>query len=333
MPKTATDEVPAFVALALALLLTACASPPVGAPVAVAELTHQSCPAAAIPPEYRLPPVAPLPDAVQSTLDFARDEWRGWGRQIIDYREVDWKRTQAVRQHIQTGYVSEAEFPAALPLIPVIAALGCWENDPRVYARLRAYWRPLQRHSDESDMVRSARRRYAGDLIDSSLAMTVNRSASWSEAWSAAFLSFVISASVERHPAAGGFSYSENHTGYAAAAVEAVQPAGNNHRYVARSVVTFVPRHGDMVCSYRNQVRREPWQPDLTDWRMGSGHCDLVVAVDRRAAEGRIFVVGGNVFQSVAVSVHATDAEGRPVESPFRNWAIVLADRANPAGL
>jgi hypothetical protein len=302
MRKTATDEVPALAALALTVLLTACASPPVGTPIPVAELTHQQCPAAPIPPEYQLPAAGNLPDAVQFTLDLARDEWQFWGRQIIDYRQVDWKRTQAVRQHVQTGFVSEAEFPAALPVIPVIAALGCWENDPRVYARLRAYWRPLQSHSDESDMVRSARRRYAGDLIDSSLAMTVNRPASWSEAWSAAFLSFVFSTSAERHPEAGSFAYS-------------------------------APRPGDMVCSYRNQAHRDSWHRDLVDWRLGSGHCDLVVAVDRRVAEGRIFVVGGNVFQSVSVSVHATDAEGRLVESQFRNWAVVLADRANPAGL
>lgn len=317
----------------LTVLLAACTSPPVGTPVPVAELTHQHCPAAPIPPEYRMPPVASLPDAVQSTIELARDEWEAWGRQIVDYREVDWKRTQAVRQHIRAGFVSEADFPLAQPLIPVIASLGCWENDPRLYSRLRAYWRPLQRHSDESDMVRSARRRYAGDLIDSSLAMTVNRPASWSEAWSAAFLSFVLSTSAERHPGAGSFAYSENHTGYAAAAVEAIRSDAGRHRYVARSVPAFAPRPGDMVCSYRNQDRREPWRPDLTDWRLGSGHCDLVIAVDRRAAEGRIFVVGGNVFQSVSVSVHATDVEGRLVESQFRNWAVVLADRANPAGL
>ena len=332
MRKTATDEVPALAALALTVLLTACVSPPVGTPIPVAELTHQQCPAAPIPPEYQLPAAGNLPDAVQFTLDLARDEWQFWGRQIIDYRQVDWKRTQAVRQHVQTGFVSEAEFPAALPVIPVIAALGCWENDPRVYARLRAYWRPLQSHSDESDMVRSARRRYAGDLIDSSLAMTVNRPASWSEAWSAAFLSFVFSTSAERHPEAGSFAYSESHTGYAAAAVEAVRSNAGGHRYVARPV-TFAPRPGDMVCSYRNQAHRDSWHRDLVDWRLGSGHCDLVVAVDRRVAEGRIFVVGGNVFQSVSVSVHATDAEGRLVESQFRNWAVVLADRANPAGL
>lgn len=333
MRKTATVEAPLIVTLTLAFFLTACASPPAGTPVAVAEPTPPHCPAAPIPPEYRLPPAGALPEAVRFTLDRARDEWQGWGRQIIDYREVDWKRTQAVRQHLQAGYISEAEFPVALPLVPVIAAVGCWENDPRVYNRLRAYWRPLQRHSDDSDMVRSARRRYAGDLIDSSLAMTVNRPASWSEAWSAAFLSFVISASAERYPDAGHFAYSENHTGYAAAAVEAVRSGAGHHRYVARSALTFIPRPGDMVCSYRNQDRRDAWTPDMTDWRLGSAHCDLVFAVDRRAAEGRIFVVGGNVFQSVSVSIHATDAEGRLVESPFRNWAIVLADRANPAGL
>lgn len=329
MRKTATVTL----TLVLLALLTACASPPVGTPVAVAEPAHQHCPAAPIPPEYRLPEVAALPEAVRFTLARARDEWQGWGGQIIDYREVDWRRTQAVRQHIQAGYVSEAEFPVALPVVPIIAAVGCWENDPRVYNRLRAYWRPLQRHSDESDMVRSARRRYAGDLIDSSLAMTVNRPASWSEAWSAAFLSFVISESAQRHPEAGGFAYSENHTGYAAAAVEAVRSGTSHHRYVARPVLTFVPRPGDMACSYRNQDRREPWKPDLADWHLGSAHCDLVLAVDRRATEGRIFAVGGNVFQSVSVSVHATDAEGRLVESQFRNWAIVLADQANPAGL
>ena len=66
----------------------------------------------------------------------------------------------------------------------------------------------------------------------------------------AAFLSVVFSTSAERHPEAGSFAYSESHTGYAAAAVEAVRSNAGGHRYVARPV-TFAPRPGDMVRSYR----------------------------------------------------------------------------------
>jgi hypothetical protein len=249
-------------------------------------------------------------------VDHALEEWSSWGGQIVDYRDVDWARTRAVRDLVRAGGQADPE----RIIVPVMAVAGCWENDPRVFNRLRAYWRDVPRE------------RQTGDLLDSALAMTVGRPASWAEAWSAAFISHILGASAQRHPASGTFTASESHAVYAAAAVEAAAGGGSS-RYMARPPSTFVPRPGDLVCSYRNQPTREPWRADMLGWWLGSAHCDIVVAAERSEQAGRIFAVGGNVLQSVTLSLHATDARGRLVDSRFRNWAIVLADRANPAGL
>jgi hypothetical protein len=109
--------------------------------------------------------------------------------------------------------------------------------------------------------------------------------------------------------------------------------ADTGQRYVARPISSFAPRPGDIVCSYRGQPARPPWPADAADWRLGPAHCDIVVAVETSGGEGRALAVGGNVLQAVSLSAHAVDAGGRLVDGVFRRWAIVLADRANPAGL
>lgn len=303
--------------IAAVVLLTGCGSFPVAPPVPVAELAPQRCPKAPTPLEYRLPPAKALPDAAQFTVDRALGEWSGWGGQIVDYREVDWARTSAVRGLVRDGGSAEPE----RIVLPVLAVAGCWENDPSVFGRLRAYWRnvPRERPND--------------DLLDSAMAMTVGRPASWAEAWSAAFISYVLDASARRYPASGAFAPSENHRAYAASAVDAATGVDASHRYVGRSPSAFAPRPGDVVCSYRNQPVREAWRVDMAGWRLGSAHCDIVVAAEQGPEGGRIFAVGGNILQSVSLSVHAANTQGRLVDSRFRNWAIVLADRANPGGL
>lgn len=299
-------------AATIVLLLGGCTPLPVGTPVPVAGQGVRHCSGSPTPAEYRLPDSVALPDAAAFTRSLALGEWSGWGGQIVDYRQVDGARSGAVRALVRDGGQ-----PADEDLVlPAIIVLGCWENDPRMFHRLRAYWRGVPRE------------RPTGDLLDSAVALTVERPGSWSEAWSAAFVSYVLRGSTERYPAMGGFSPSENHAGYVAAALEE-----GRHRYTARPPAIFVPRAGDLVCSYRNQPRREPWRPENAGWRLGSAHCDIVVAAERAGGAGRIFVVGGNIFQSVTLSVHATDGQGRLVDSRFRNWAIVLADRANPEGL
>jgi hypothetical protein len=317
-----------FAVLIVGLAFSACAAPPVGAPVPVADLSElaQSCPRAPTPPEYRFTAAGGLPAPVQAVIDRALTEWRHWGRQIVDYRAIDWTRTAAVRELIRSGLPEARGRERADDLVvPVVAAAGCWENDPRMFAALRAYWRPLQ----DWLPVALRRERYADDLIDSAVALSIARPPGWTEAWSAAFVSYVVAGAV----AAGEFRYSRSHFEYVGLAVDEFHSATAAHRYVARPVTAFAPRAGDLICSYRNQPRRDPWEPALADWRLGPAHCDIVVAIEQRAEAGRVFAVGGNIFQSVSVSVHALTADGRLVDGRFRNWAIVLADRANPAGL
>jgi hypothetical protein len=294
---------------------------PVGAPVPVADIgpAARSCPRAPTPPEYRFAAAAGLPPATQAVIDGALAEWRHWGGQIVDYRAIDWARTRAVHDLVRPG-VSDPESGSDDLVVPIIAVAGCWENDPRMFRALRDYWRPAQVWRPE--MAR--RERYADDLIDAAVALSIARSPGWAEAWSAAFLSYLVTGV----PPAGEFDYSRSHAEYVAAAL-----AGARHRYAARPIASFAPRPGDLICSYRNQSRREAWEPAMADWRLGPAHCDVVVAVERADKAGRVFAVGGNIFQSVTVSVHALAGDGRFVDNRFRNWAVVLADRASPGGL
>jgi hypothetical protein len=331
MATSADETATRGAVLALLMLLTGCLAMPVGSPVPVADLAVQRCPGAPMPLEYRLPSFGDLPQPVQFTVDRARSEWSGWGGQIVDYRAVDWSRTAAVRELVRTGLEREgSESWLGSTVVPVIAALGCWENDPRVFRRLVAYWRPLQNRVAEEAVERGPRERYGGDLLDSAVAMTTGRPTSWTEAWSAAFVSYVLDSATRRYPAFGPFAYSETHAAYAAASIDAAGADSVTHRYLARSPGAFAPRPGDVVCSYRNQARREPWGAGQAEWRLGPAHCDIVIALERGEAAGRVFAIGGNILQSVTMSVHAAGADGRLVDSPFRNWAIVLADRANP---
>lgn len=313
------------IAALVGLLLSGCIELPVGAPVPVANVQSiaRACAPAAVPPEYRFAATAGLQSSAQSVVDGAMAEWLRWGRQIVDYRAVDWARTRAVRDLVRAGLAPTAGNETADALfVPVLAAAGCWENDPRMFAALRAYWRPLQ---DGVPNDTGRRERYTDDLIDSALALSAGRATGWTEAWSAAFMSHVVSNAI----GLGSFRYSRSHAEYVADAVEEFRTGDGVSLYVARPVTSFAPRPGDLICSYRNQPPREAWRPELAEWRLGPAHCDIVMAIEKGDGAGRLFAVGGNIFQSVSVSVHALSADGRLVDSQFRNWAIALADRAN----
>lgn len=310
--------------LIVALLGGACVELPVGSPVPVADVPARSCPRAPIAPEYRFAAPIDLPPPVQAVITSALAEWQRWGHQIVDYRAVDWTRTRAVRELVRDGVLG-ANHGAGDIVVPIVASTGCWENDPRMFAALRAYWRPLQDWTPD-DRLPARRERYAEDLIDSAVAITVARAPSWTEAWSAAFISYVVSGA----SAAGEFRYSRSHLEYVAAAIEEFQSGAGAHRYVSRPVASFAPRPGDLICSYRGQPRRDPWHPAEAGWRLGPAHCDIVVALEASGAARRVLALGGNIFQSVTLSIHALTGDGRLVDSRFRNWAIVLADRANP---
>lgn len=315
-----------------ALAAGSCTPLPVGAPVPVADLHSiaRACPEAAVPPEYRFAPANGLPRDVQAVVDTALDEWRRWGRQIVDHRAIDWARTRAVRDLVRAGLPVGGRGEAGEPneqgiIVPVLAAAGCWENDPRMFRALRDYWRPLQAGRPAGGAP-PRRERHGDDLVDSAMALTVARPPGWTEAWSAAFVSYVVSRA--GIVAAGAFVYSSSHAEYVGPAVTAF-PADDSYRYVARPVRAFAPRAGDLICSYRSQPRREPWSAEAVGWSLGTAHCDVVVAVERDGDAARVLAVGGNIFQSVSLSVHALTADGLLADSPFRNWAVVLADTAN----
>ena len=128
--------------------------------------------------------------------------------------------------------------------------------------------------------------------------------------WSAAFISYVI-----RHAGVpdNGFQFSNAHRAYiyeafATSAAELSNTAGNQV-YRACPINSTRPRVGDMICQQReptlvaatDEAVRERIRAELasgTDTRsIRRTHCDVIASIDAQA--GKIYVIGGNVSQSV----------------------------------
>jgi hypothetical protein len=130
--------------------------------------------------------------------------------------------------------------------------------------------------------------------------------------WSAAFMSWVIqSAGVPRDL----FCPDETHTIYVERLVERARSPGAG--LIPRRPDERAPEVGDLICASRNGSGTT-----LDNLNRGAGHCDLVVEV----RPGAVYVIGGNVGDSVTRSVFPLDANGilspisqRPVFTVIEN--------------
>lgn len=279
------------------------------------QATIISCPAPDTPRPLR-----------QRLIDVAAQEWARFGFPVID------NRAQSLRTIVR---------PRRAPLIPDVLnpvsttgtkqalRLGYMEDDAQVRPAIAGYWTAVPN---------------TGALAVQSRLNAVHRSAGWSMAWSAAFISYVVCAAGIEDSAR--FQRSDSHYVYVDQAITNAATSSNTGLYRARDIATGLPKVGDLLCADR-AANNEPSYQTLAARLADIGnrrfmHCDLVVSVNRQG--GYVAVIGGNVVQAVSMTLigikPATRGQPARVVTEFddvtsRPWFAVLElqDSATQASL
>jgi len=146
--------------------------------------------------------------------------------------------------------------------------------------------------------------------------------ARWRDAWSAAFISWVMCESGLGNTAQ--FRRAIAHHTYIDQAIRAADGRDSNAAYTAHNPGEAAIEPGDMLCrgsrpTYRTLAERRA--------QLGAGartHCDIVVKVDAEAQ--KIMVIGGNVRSSVRMKVlHAIQEEGKALRPLSDNGRALFA--------
>lgn len=146
--------------------------------------------------------------------------------------------------------------------------------------------------------------------------------------WSAAFVSFLMQQVGVTAPA---FVGDAAHARYLRALLAHERTAGNEAQFALLRADEVPTEPGDLLCGPRNVSRlrdritllRTETVEDVE--RLTVSHCDLVVRVDRRGRAAH--AVGGNVFDSVAMTKLPLTADGRVIRTVARPWFLVVRAR------
>ena len=140
-----------------------------------------------------------------------------------------------------------------------------------------------------------------------------------SRPWSGAFVSWVMThagVSSRDFPAAG------RHGSYLSSLYERQRSGG----FLVQAPNEYSPKAGDLVCSGTAGASWRGADFHTAKKRIDStaSHCDVVVDVKG----GFVHAVGGNVKNSVTMSLFPTDGRGRLAAVPGRPWMLVAENRA-----
>ncbi|HSD36640.1 MAG TPA: DUF2272 domain-containing protein [Rhodocyclaceae bacterium] len=290
-----------------ALMLTACHTTP---PTPTARPQAQP-----IADNSLAPAIAPELTPRQRIVAIAEHEWRSWGSQtvLMDANgrgcvsnsplppPPEYLAAQAATASIRAGGAT---------LLPEVSP--CWqfadgsgmESTPQGCALTLRYWRVLGREP-ECAQIATAR---------------------W--AWSAAFISWVMRQAGLTNEQ---FLTGEAHNMYVADARDELLPAA------AFGIEPYpaVPAAGDMICSVRSAAAAITDVEQIVFGRTPM-HCDIVITVNTQ--QHSLLAIGGNVQQSVSLSVISWAAPSAPPEpdmsgsddigdataSPVVPWLLVM---------
>ncbi len=146
--------------------------------------------------------------------------------------------------------------------------------------------------------------------------------------WSAAFISFLMH---QVGVVAPSFVGDAAHARYLRALLARERQAGSDAQFVLLLAEATPVKPGDLLCGPRNISRLRDritlLRMDAVDdlETLTSAHCDVVVGVDRRRRITR--VIGGNVFDSVAMTRLPLTADGRLIRTLARPWFLVVRAR------
>lgn len=238
--------------------------------------------------------VGPLgPHTRRRIVDLAAQEWAVFGFQSLDYATTE-SRTLPRAGDLQI--VPDALNPplSAPRLARRTMRLGRWEDESPVLATVAGYWSATP---DGAAVIAKQNR-----VWNSWFGADVG----WVEPWSAAFVSWVMCEAGLGELAT--FQRSIAHWEYVDQAIRARDTATQGAAaYVARDWGEAEVQPGDLLCSsrgdadYRTLADRQPHMGQYAPL-----HCDVVVKVD--GAQGVIFVIGGNVLNSVSLSALKAEA-------------------------
>jgi hypothetical protein len=254
--------------------------------------------------------VGPTKDSRRRIVDIAVQEWLVFGAQTIDATRVE-------DRLFPRGLVPDFLNPrlAAPRIARDFPRLGALEYDPRLDATIAGYW--------------SATPAGARILAEQNRAWNGpgGSAVGWVEPWSAAFISWVMCEAGLGDEAQ--FRRSVAHRVYIDQAIAARDGEAPDAAYAAYDAGEQPIAPGDLICRSRGATHYR----DLADRRReldgpGATHCDVVVKIEERAS--RVFVIGGNVLQSVSLTILPLIREpgraARPVaESDIQGAATYFA--------
>jgi hypothetical protein len=242
--------------------------------------------------------VGPTVQARRRIVDIAVQEWAYFGFQTIDATAVE---TQLLPRGLVPDRINpKLERPRIVRQFP---RLGELEYDDRLDLTIAGYWSATP---DGARVIAQQNRAWSGPGGDD-----VN----WVQPWSAAFVSWVMCEAGLGDMTQ--FARSIAHRVYIDQAIRARDGMAPDAAYVAYDAGEQPIEPGDLLCNSRGGTDYR----NLEDRRMEIGrfapaHCDIVVKLEE--GRNRVLVIGGNVVQSVSLTILPLRREGaaypRPVD-------------------
>jgi hypothetical protein len=264
---------------------------------------------------------APTSWARRRVVDVAVQEWAFFGMQTIDATRIE-------ERILPPGLVPDAINPK-LPAPRIereFARLGTPESNDELDTTIAGYW------SSTPDGPRILAQQ------NDAWSAPGGNSVGWVQPWSAAFISWVMCEAGLGEMTQ--FQRSIAHRNYIDQAIRARDGMDADAAYVAHDAGEAPIEPGDLLCNARASAEYRMLADRRRDvGRFAPTHCDIVVKIDERA--GRIFVIGGNVVQSVSLTILPLQRDGdnyaKPVDESIIDGARTvfahLKLRADPVEL
>lgn len=243
----------------------------------------------------------------QRIVDLAAREWEAFRFPVVDIAAKGLPLVPSIETAAGRG--------RPRPLVPArlnppregvytrrMLRVGYAEDSPEAVLRVAGYWAAVPRQ---------------GAVSIQNAIWAIAPEAGWVQPWSAAFVSWVM---CEAGLSEARFARAEGHAAYLHALFERPEGAA----FTPMPLET-APEPGDLVCAGRADT---PDLASLPEMRRAAAsralmHCDIVVG----RAPDRLFVIGGNVENAVALTVLPVE-RGRVKATPHRRWFGVMRLRA-----
>ena len=240
--------------------------------------------------------VGPTANARRRIVDIAVQEWAMFGFEVMDVTNVE-------TRIVPRGLVPESVNPLlpAPRIVPQFPRLGTLEDNPSLDTTIAGYWSATPEGARFIAEQNRAWNAQGGNAVN------------WVEPWSAAFISGVMCEAGLGEEAQ--FRRAAAHRVYVDQAIDARDGNAPDAAYAAYDAGEEEIVPGDLLCRSRAGTDYR----DLADRRRQFGrgaatHCDVVVKMD--AGASRVLVIGGNVFQSVSMTILPLTREGSRFPRP-----------------